>query len=149
MKNTIRALLSCVALAAATSPAFAQAPAPGPGMFLVKPTAKTPDQVVDAVKEYSKEKKWLFIEPTTVKNGEVKMVKVCIPKIGKILWPLGLQVSAMLPCGNLGIFRKDGHTQVSMLHPAYMQILYPRPEVEKAVAAATPLLLEMLDAIVK
>lgn len=75
------------------------------------------------------------------------MVKVCIPDVGKILWPVGLQISALLPCGNLGVYQSKGKTEISMLHPAYMEILYPHPAVSKASQMATPLLLELLSAV--
>ena len=75
------------------------------------------------------------------------MVKVCIPEVGKILWPVGLQLSALLPCGNLGIYQSKGKTEVSMLHPSYMEILYPHPEVTKASQMAAPLLIDLLAAV--
>ena len=55
----------------------------------------------------------------------------------------------MLPCGNLGIYQNGGKTEISMLHPRYMEVLVSNPEIEKASAVATPLLSEMLEAIVK
>ena len=55
----------------------------------------------------------------------------------------------MLPCGNLGIYQNECKTEISMLHPRYMQVLVPNPEIEKASAVTTPLLSEMLEAIVK
>ncbi|MBI3523546.1 MAG: DUF302 domain-containing protein [Betaproteobacteria bacterium] len=115
----------------------------------MKPTTKKPDEVVDAIKAYSEQKKWQFVGASKVKNGEVTLVKVCLPEVGKVLWPLGLQISAILPCGNVGVYQKQGKTEISMLHPAYMQVLYPNAEVEKAVKIATPLLLDMLDSVAK
>lgn len=132
-----------------TFAAEAQTPAPGAGLFLVRTTAKQPNEVVEAVKAYSEGKKWQYVGASMVKNGEVTLVKVCIPEIGKLLWPLGLQVSAMLPCGNVGVYQKQGKTEISMLHPAYMQLLLPNAEVEKAVKIATPLLLDMLESVAK
>jgi len=149
MKRSILRLLICGALSLATFAAFAQTPAPGAGMILMKPSAKAPDAVVDAIKAYSEQKKWQYIGASKVKNGEVTLVKVCIPEVGKVLWPLGLQISAILPCGNIGVYQKQGKTEISMLHPAYMQALYPNAEVEKAVKIATPLLLDMLESVAK
>ena len=144
------AMLLGIAFALAAPLAFpAQSPAPGPGMIVTRATAHTADEVVDAVKSYSEKRKWLFMGAMKVKNGEVTMVKVCIPSVGKVLWPAGLQMSALLPCGNLGLYRKGGQTEISMLHPSYMEVLYPSPDVEKAVKVATPLLMEMLDAVAK
>lgn len=132
------------------SPASAaQVPKPGPGMVLVQPSAKTPDEVVEAVKSYSEAKKWLYLGATKAKQGEVTMVKVCIPQVGQLLWPLGLQISALLPCGNLGVYLQKGQTQVSMLHPSFMQVVYPDPAVEKAVGVATPLLMEMFETVAR
>jgi len=58
-------------------------------------------------------------------------------------------MSALLPCGNVGIYRKGGRTEISMLHPAYMEVLYPSEQVKKAVKVATPLLMDMLDEVAK
>ena len=128
---------------------LAQKPAPGPDMILIKTTTKTSDQVVDAVQAYSEAKKWLYMGANKAKQGEVTMVKVCIPEVGKLLWPLGLHLTALLPCGNVGVYQNKGKTEISMLHPSYMQVLYPHPEMEKVVGVATPLLLEMFEAVAK
>lgn len=149
MKAFFPRLLACTMLLAIPLTTLAQAPTPGPDMILIRPTAKNTAQVVEAIKSYSEAKKWLYMGENKAKQGEVTLVKVCIPQVGKELWPVGLELSALLPCGNVGVYQKNGQTQISMLHPQYMQILYPRPEVEKAVAVATPLLTEMLDAVAK
>ena len=137
-----------VALAFA-APALADTPQPGPGMIVVRDTAHSVDQVADALKIYSAEHGWQLVGDAKVKKGEVRIVKLCIPAVGKALWPAGLQLSALLPCGNVGIYRKGGKTEISMLHPAYMEVLYPSPEVKKAVKVATPLLMDMLEAVAK
>ena len=149
MRMSIWRLFTGGLLCALSLSSLAQAPTPGPGIILVRATAKSPEEVVAAVKAYAEGRKWLYMGATKAKNGEVTMVKVCIPKVGQVLWPLGLQISAMLPCGNLGVYRKKEQTEVSMLHPAYLQILYPAPEVEKAVGIATPLLMGLLEAVTK
>ena len=151
MKSRISRLFVLAALCTWSFSGAAQAPAPGPGpgMVLVRPTTKAPNEVVDAVKAYSESRKWLYMGASKAKQGEVTMVKVCIPQVGQVLWRLGLQISALLPCGNLGVYEKDGETEISMLHPAYMQVVYPHPDVEKAVSIATPLLMEMLDTVAK
>jgi hypothetical protein len=104
---------------------------------------------VEAIKSYSEAKKWMYMGASKVKQGEVTLVKVCLPEVGKVLWPVGLQLSALLPCGNLGIYDRKGRAEISMLHPHYMQLLYPHPAVDKAAAMATPLLTEMLEAVAK
>jgi uncharacterized protein (DUF302 family) len=77
----------------------------------------------------------------------VTLVKICIPEIGQMVWPAGLQLSALLPCGNIGVYQRDGKTEISVLHPRYMYVLYPSAETEQAAAAAEPLLSELLDAV--
>jgi len=143
-----RALFAVLALALA-GPALAAEPQPGPGMIVTRDTARSVDDVADALKIYSAEHQWQLVGDAKVKKGEVRLVKVCIPAVGKALWPAGLQMSALLPCGNVGIYRKGGRTEISMLHPAYMEVLYPSEQVKKAVKVATPLLMDMLDEVAK
>jgi hypothetical protein len=149
MKTSIVRMLVCASLLAIPLTSLAQSPAPGPDMILTTATMKTPDQVVDAVKAYSEAKKWMYMGANKAKQGEVTMVKVCIPQVGQLLWPVGLHLSALLPCGNIGVYQNKDQTEISMLHPRYMQVLYPHAEVEKAVNVATPLLTEMLTAVAK
>lgn len=118
-------------------------------IFIVKSTAKTPDAVADAIKAYAENKKWLFLGANKVAKGAVTLVKLCIPEVGGAVLSGGMELSAMLPCGNIGVYEKGGSTQVSMLHPRYMQMLSSNPAVAKAVGIATPLLLEMLDEVTK
>lgn len=149
MKKRLSHWLIGGALSAMACVAAAQTPAPGADMILVRPTSKSTAAVVEAIKSYAEQKKWQYLGASKVKLGEVTLVKVCIPEVGKVLWPVGLQVSAMLPCGNIGVYEQHGKTEISMLHPAYMQLIYPRPEVEKAVQLATPLLTDMLEAVAR
>lgn len=141
--------LLALGLGALAGIASAQTPAPGPDMILLRSSAKAPAEVVQAIQSYAEQKKWQYLGASQVKNGEVTLVKVCIPQVGKILWPVGPQISALLPCGNVGVYQKQGQTEISMLHPAYMQLLYPRPEVAKAVQVATPLLNDMLETVAR
>lgn len=127
-------------------PAFSAGP---DDMFQIRSTSKTPDAVAEEIKGYAEKKKWQFLGAQKVKMGEITLVKVCIPEIGKQLWSLGPQISAMLPCGNIGIYLKDGKTEISMLHARYMQAIYPNPTVEKVSAELQPMLMEMLDAVTK
>ena len=147
MSKTIKILLVVNALMFGV-PFSAQAAAPS-SLFVVRATAKTPNAVVDAIKGYAEAHKWQYLGASKVKNGEVTLVKVCIPEVGKLVWPQGLQMSALLPCGNLGIYTQAGKTEVSMLSARYLHVLVPTPEMEKASAVAEPLLNEMLDAVVK
>lgn len=76
-------------------------------------------------------------------------MKFRLPEIGRLLWRLGPQLSALLPCGNVGIYQKGAETEISVLHPRYLQMLYPDPATDAASAVAEPLLAEMLDAVTK
>lgn len=146
MTHALAAACCAILWTALPSPAAA-----ADDLIVVRETAKTPEQAVEAIKAYAEEKKWVYLGANKVKppQGDVTFVKVCIPAVGKLLWPLGLQMSALLPCGNFGVYQKQGKTEISMLHPRYLQVLDPRPEVEKASALATPLLMDMLAAIAK
>lgn len=149
MKNSITRMLVCGALLATPLSALAQLPTPGPEMILTKVTTMTPEQAVDSIKAYTEEKKWLYMGATKAKQGEVTLVKICIQQVGQMLWPVGLHLSALLPCGNFGVYLNKGKTEISMLHPRYMQMLYPHPDVEKATNVAAPLLMEMFTTIAK
>ena len=128
----------------------AEGPAQGASdIFIVKSASKPPEAVVAAIKSYAEAKKWLYLGDNTVKQGEVRLVKICIPEVAQALWPAGLPVSAMLPCGNIGVYGKAGATEVSLLHPRYMHVLYPHPATERAGAIAQPLFAEMLDEVTR
>jgi hypothetical protein len=47
----------------------------------------------------------------------VTLATICIPEVGQQIWPVGLQLNAMLPCGNLGVYKKGDGTEISLLHP--------------------------------
>lgn len=143
----ICAMLSGCAMHRASPPPSAAA---GPGnMIMVRQTAKTPDQAVDAVKAYTEANKWVYVGATKTKQGEVTLVKVCIPAVAAIVWAVGLETSAMLPCGNVAVYQKAGRTEIAMLDPRYMAVLMPHPEVSRASAMAGPLLTQMLDTAAK
>jgi hypothetical protein len=125
------------------------APANSDGIFIIRSTPKPTDAVVAAIKSYSELKKWQYLSENTVKQGEVRLVKLCIPEVGQLLWSAGLKLSALLPCGNVGVYRKGAATEVSVLHPRYMHVLHPDPATQRAGAVAEPLLIEMLDVVTK
>jgi hypothetical protein len=139
-------IAACTVLMALSAAANAQ---PKDDVFIVRTTSKTPEAVVAAIKAHSEQKKWQYSGESKVKRDEVTLVKLCIPEVGQLIWPTGLQLSALLPCGNIGIYKVGAATEVSVLHPRYMHTLYPHPSTEKASAVAEPLLLEMLDAVTK
>lgn len=143
-----RALLACGVLLGLLSSSTVR-DAGADDMFLVRSSAKTPEAVVEAVKAYAEQRKWEYLGASRVKQGQVILVKICIPEVGRQIWPVGLHLSAMLPCGNVGTYAKDGKTEISLLHPRYMHLLFPHPAVERASATAYPLLSDMLEAVAK
>lgn len=118
-------------------------------IFILRTTDKAPDQVVADIRSYSDDMKWLYVGDSKVKKGEVTLVKICIPEVGRAVWPAGLRLSALLPCGNIGVYVAESGTEISVLHPRYMHVLYPDPATEKAGEIALPLLQEMLDSVVQ
>jgi hypothetical protein len=141
-----KTIVAGVILLALTAVAQAQNP---DDIFIVRTTSKTSDAIVAAIKSYSEQKKWQYLGESKVNKGEVTLVKICIPEVGQHIWPVGLQLSALMPCGNVGIYRNDTATEISVLHPRYMHVLYPHPSTERASAVAQPLLIEMLDVVTK
>lgn len=43
----------------------------------------------------------------------------------------------------------DGGTKLAMLHPKFMTVLYPDPNLERAVQTVTPLFETMLDEVAR
>jgi hypothetical protein len=115
--------------------------------FVIRTSARQPDAVTDAIKAYAERQKWLFLGANEVKQNQVTLIKICPPAVGRKIWPLGLHLSAMLPCGNLGVYQKDGVTEVSLLDPHDMELLHPDPAVTEASAIAATALTEMLDTV--
>ena len=60
-----------------------------------------------------------------------------------------MHISALVPCGQIGIYEQDGVMKISMLHPGFMNALYPDPILKKAGEDLLPLLTTMLDEVVK
>lgn len=143
-KHAIGALAAMLALIA--SPVFAGDPIP---MVSVTPTMKRADDLVAAIKSYSRERNWLYFADGKIKNGEITLVKVCIPAAGKELFAAGLEASVLAPCGNLSIYAEEGTTKVALLDANYMAMIYPNEHVKKAGEMAQPLLRAMVEAITK
>jgi len=116
-------------------------------MFIVRSSQKAPYEIVAQIEQYAKDKKWVYLRSNKVKKGQVRLSKICIRAAGKELWKAGLHVSAMVPCGNVGIYKQNGITQISLLHPRFMYMIYPDPNVKKAVEISSPLLINMMDEI--
>ncbi len=117
--------------------------------FITRETPKTPDQVRASIKSYVAAKKWQYVGDYTLKKGQVLQVLVCVPEFGKSLWAAGMHVSAMAPCGHIGIWQAGGVTHVSMLHPRFLNVLYPDPGLQSMGEQLLPLLTEMLDQAVR
>jgi hypothetical protein len=118
-------------------------------VFVVKASAKSPDAVLGAIKTYIADKQWLYLGDNKVKNGEVILVKLCVPSASKDIWAAGLHVSALAPCGHLGIYRGAGQTKVSMLHPKFMHALNPHPSLKTVGDELAPLFTTMLDDVTR
>jgi hypothetical protein len=136
------------ALAASAPSAFAQAPAPNHN-FIVRATAKTPDTVVADIKRYVLDHKWLYLAEFKVKNDEVTVVKMCVPSAGPDIWKAGLHVSALLPCGHIGVYAEGGATRLSMLDPRFMNQINPHPNLKKAGDDLYPILTRLLDDVTR
>jgi|GEM_PF-650184 len=146
MKHMLRiALLAAIAAA----PAFAGEHTAPNDLFVIKTSAKSPEAVFGAIKTYVADKKWLYLGDNKVKNGEVILVKLCVPSAAKDIWAAGLHVSALAPCGHLGIYREAGQTRVSMLHPKFMNTLNPHQSLKKAGDELAPLFTAMLDEVTR
>jgi len=127
-----------------------RAAAQGPSeMIIITSVTKEPDAVVAAIKAYAQERKWQYLGDSKIRQGQITLVKICIPEVGQALWAVGAHLSAMMPCGNIGVYKKDTATEIATLDPRYMHVLYPDPATERASAIAQPLLAAMLEAVVK
>jgi len=118
-------------------------------IFMITTTDRSISEVVSAVKLFTKQQKWIYLGDFKVKKGQVILVKFCIKAAGKKAWKAGLKVSAMLPCGNMGIYKNNGKTEISILNPHYMNILYPDSNLKAAGDLLLPQYQEMLTAISK
>ncbi len=118
-------------------------------LFTVRTTQKSPVVVVAAIKAYALQRKWFYLGEIKVKNGAVSLVKICLPAAGKYIWAVGMEYSAMLPCGNLSIYTQAGTTQISLLDPGFMNILHPDPNLKRLGDETRPLFNALLDAVTK
>jgi len=118
-------------------------------LFMINTTNKSMSDVVTAVKDFANVKKWVYLGDFKVKKGKVILIKFCVKAAGKKAWKAGLHVSALLPCGNMGVYQRDGKTEISLLNPNYMTTLYPNENLKQAVNLLLPLYKEMMITIVK
>jgi len=78
MKNIIISTIASIALSILTINSAWSAGQPENEIFIVKSTKLSMDEVVAAVKSFSKKKKWVFLGADKVKKGEVILVKFCV-----------------------------------------------------------------------
>ncbi len=143
--NIISTIASIALLILFTSTAWAGQPEDD--IFIVKTTSLSMDEVVTAVKAFSKKKKWVFLAADKVKKGEVILVKFCVKAAGKLAFKAGYKVSALFPCGSMGVYKNNGKTEISLLNPKYMNILYPNPNLKAAGDLVAPLFKELMDTL--
>ena len=116
--------------------------------FVVKSTEQSREAVLEAIRNYTDASAdWVYLTDIPLRRGAFTLVKLCyIPAAGDI-FAAGRHVSALLPCGHLSLYTEDGRTHLSMLHPRFMTILSPGPEMERAVEKATPAFEALLEAV--
>ena len=143
IKQAIAVVLAMTAL----SPVVAAQTERPRDLIVVRTSDRPIAQVFEAIEAHIKARNYQHLGVNVVKppQGEVTFVKFCVPAVGRQLWAVDLKLSALLPCGNIGIYARNGKTEIAMLHPAYMAALYPHAAVAKAGVTAEPLLMEMLD----
>ena len=143
IKQAIAVVLAMTAL----SPVVAAQTERPRDLIVVRTSDRPIAQVFEAIEAHIKARNYQHLGVNVVKppQGEVTFVKFCVPAVGRQLWAVDLKLSALLPCGNIGIYARNGKTEIAMLHPAYMAALYPHAAVAKAGATAEPLLMETLD----
>ncbi len=144
--KTILLTAACLAglSACSTTPTFNR-----DELFITKTSSKSPAQVHQAIRDYVVKQEWLYVGDNKLKGGEVTQVRICVPKLAGDVWNAGMHVTAMMPCGHMGIYQEGGVTKVSMLHPRFLTVLDPHPAVKKLADDVTGPYLTMLDAITK
>lgn len=116
--------------------------------FILRDSAEPVDEVVERIEQFATEEEdWIFLSSFGLKGGEVTAVKICYLPIGKDIFAAGMHVAAMMPCGHMALYEQDGRTHLSALHPKFMTTLNPDPNLERAVAKATPAFEKMLETI--
>jgi hypothetical protein len=118
------------------------------GIFIVRDTTDSPAALAARIRDYAEgHDDWLFLSEYPLKGGEVTILKICYPPIGPDFFQADMKVSAMLPCGNIAIYEEGERTRMSLLHPRFMNELYPDPNLEKVAEKALPAFEAMLDAV--
>jgi len=118
--------------------------------FIIRTTTKSVEDVVKSIKAHAGKMKWVYLGENKVKKKTVVLIKICVKKAGKMAFKAGLKISALIPCGNIGIYKnKKGLTEISMLHPKYMNVVYPNKHLKAAGDLVAPMFIKMMDEIVK
>jgi len=143
MKRCILAVIVAL-LAAAAAPALA---GPPNRYFLVRDTQRSSQDIVTAVKAYVEKQGWVYVNDAELKG--VVFVKFCVPALAKDIFAAGDHIAALLPCGSMAVTEKNGKTQISMLHPDYMNALYPDPNLARAAQKGLPMFQALLDAVTR
>jgi len=116
--------------------------------FIVRDSTTPVEEMVERIERFATEDEdWIFLSSFGLKGGEVTAVKICYLPIGKDIFAAGMHVAAMLPCGHMALYEKDGRTHLTVLHPKFMTTLNPDPNLERAVAKAAPAFERMLEQI--
>lgn len=122
--------------------------AAGPSeMILVRSTSKSIDEVVKSIEAYSDKHDWFFLGADKLLGGKITLVKTCIPEVGPLVWTQDMKYTAMLPCGNISLYTRQGKTEISVLGGQYMHALAPTAEMKKASDALQPLLTDLMNTI--
>ena len=137
-------LVSSLAVLLATQATLAAGPSE---MFMVRTTTKSVDEVVKAIEAYSDKHDWFFLGADRLLGGKITLVKTCIPEVGPLVWSQDMRYTAMLPCGNISLYTRQGKTEISVLGGQYMHALAPTAEMKKASDALQPLLTDLMNTI--
>ncbi|QKT03361.1 DUF302 domain-containing protein [Ectothiorhodospiraceae bacterium 2226] len=115
-------------------------------LFIVHEVAGSPAELAARIQQYATaQEDWIFLAEFPLKGGELTAVKICYLPIGEDIFAAGLHVGAMMPCGHIAVYEEDGTTRMSMLHPRFMTVLHPDPNLARAVERAEPAFEAMLD----
>ncbi|WP_006746428.1 DUF302 domain-containing protein [Thioalkalivibrio paradoxus] len=145
MKHLTTSMLVAGCLTAFTHVSVATA---DDGMFIIRDTTDSPAELAARIRQYAEgHDDWLFLSEHPLKGGEVTIMKICYPPIGPDFFQADMKASAMLPCGNLAIYEEGDITRMSLLHPRFMNELYPDPNLERAGDKALPAFEAMLDTV--
>lgn len=135
-------ILACLSMAAAISvPGISL----GNDLFVTRTALHEPARLHQAVRDYAKARNWVYVGDNLLKKGEVIQVRLCIAEAASDIWTAGMHVAAMLPCGHFAIYREDGRTRITMLHPSYMTRLDPSPVVARLAENVAGPFLAMLE----